>query len=187
MPAPAITAPSAPSEGELLERARQLDRVALAAIYAQYRPALQRYCARILGEPLLAEECVAETFSRFLAALHNGGGPRDHLQAYLYRVAKNLITDHFASTRPDSLEEDVNCDPSDLPDDQVHDRMEQDEVRLALATLPDDQRRVVTLRIIEGWKERDVAEAMGTTPAAVRSLAARALVTLERPARHAGR
>jgi len=42
----------------------------LAAIYNHYNDRLYTYAARLLGDADLAEECVAETFSRFLHALH---------------------------------------------------------------------------------------------------------------------
>jgi DNA-directed RNA polymerase specialized sigma24 family protein len=54
--------------------------MALAEIYDTYRPGLYRYAMRLLGDASLAEDCVAETFARFLKALHTRQGPREHLQ-----------------------------------------------------------------------------------------------------------
>ncbi len=58
---------------------------------------------------------VSETFFRFLSALERGGGPRDHLQAYLYRIAHNLITDKFRRDLPPSLELDEDKLPENKP------------------------------------------------------------------------
>src|SRR5512138_1545197 len=71
-------------ERELLELASKLNTAALAEIYDTYSTGLYRYAMRLLGDQDLAEDCVAETFTRFLKSLENGHGPRDHLQAYLY-------------------------------------------------------------------------------------------------------
>ena len=61
------------SDKDLLSRARRLQRQALAEVYDRFSPGLYRYARRLLGDADLAEECVAETFSRFLRALHRGG------------------------------------------------------------------------------------------------------------------
>ena len=84
-----------PSEHELLQRAHRFDRQALGEIYDKYSPGLYCYAMRLLGDVDLSEECVAETFNRFLRALRRDGGPQNHLQAYLYRVAHNWITDRW--------------------------------------------------------------------------------------------
>ena len=83
------------SEQELLTQAGQFDSRALAEIYDLYSPRLYRYAMRLLGDDCAAEDCVSETFSRFLKALQAGKGPRDYLQAYLFRTAHNLVVDHY--------------------------------------------------------------------------------------------
>ena len=79
-------------EDELLHAARQFDRQALTEIYDRYSTALYAYAMRLLGNPELAEECVADTFQRFLLALRAGGGPDGYLKAYLYRIAHKEIS-----------------------------------------------------------------------------------------------
>ena len=83
--------------------ATMIETQTLAEIYDQYSPGLYRYAMRLLGDVQLAEDCVAETFSRFLRVLHAGGGPREYLQAYLYRVAHNWITDQYRRTNPPQI------------------------------------------------------------------------------------
>ena len=85
---------------ELLRRARKFDQQALAEIYDSYSTGLFGYALRLLGDTNLAEECVAEAFTRFLNALHSGKGPKDHLKAYLYRIAHNWITDYYRRHPP---------------------------------------------------------------------------------------
>ena len=67
-------ATQAPSESVLLQRAKQLDMQAIAEMYDRYSPGLFRYAYRLLGESTLAQDCVAETFSRLLGALQKGNG-----------------------------------------------------------------------------------------------------------------
>jgi len=51
---------------------------ALGSIYDLYSPGIYRYAMRLLGDETLAEDCVADTFSRFLKVLRLGQGPEDH-------------------------------------------------------------------------------------------------------------
>jgi RNA polymerase sigma-70 factor (ECF subfamily) len=90
-------------ENAWLSAAQRFEPEALAAIYDAYSPRIYAYAMRLLGDYDLAEECVAETFTRFLQALYVGRGPRNNLRAYLYRTAHNWITDRFRRQPPPTL------------------------------------------------------------------------------------
>lgn len=59
-------------EEGLISRLQEFDMSALEWVYDQYNEAIYRYGYRLLGTEDKADECVAETFSRFLHALKNG-------------------------------------------------------------------------------------------------------------------
>jgi RNA polymerase sigma-70 factor, ECF subfamily len=170
---------SSPVERELLQRARDLDRTALADIYDRYSSPLYRYAYRLVGDAGTAEECVAETFSRLLHALHHGIGPRDHLQAYLFRIAHNWVTDYYRSEAAVALADDVLDSASVEPAHVVAQQFESERVRAALAGLPSDQRLVISLKFVEGWKDADVAKALNVRTADVKSLQRRGLAALQ--------
>jgi RNA polymerase sigma-70 factor (ECF subfamily) len=166
---------------ELLELARGFDLAALGEIYDCYSPGLVRYATRLLGQSDLAEECVAETFSRFLKALHTGGGPTDALQAYLYRMAHHWITDHYRRQPPPtfSLNETLASDLGD-PAQTALENIEREQVRDALMRLTPEQREVVVLRYLEGWENAEVAALLGKPVGAIKALQHRALDALRR-------
>ncbi len=170
------------SEEDLIVRARELEARALGEIYDVYSPALYRYAVRLLGGADLAEECVAEVFSRFLHALRAGKGPQDSLQAYLYRVAHNWITDQWRRRPPAALElEEAQCtDEKGDPSRSLLEQMEQLEVRAALAKLTPDQRQVITLKYLEGLENEQIAAALSKPVGAVKSLQHRGLAALRR-------
>jgi RNA polymerase sigma-70 factor (ECF subfamily) len=171
-----------PAEQDLLIGARTCDLTALGTIYDRYSPGLYRYAMRLLGDDSLAEDCVADTFSRFLKALRTGQGPKDYLQAYLYRIAHNWITDHYRRQPPPSIELDESLQAGNrfLPEVQAETRLEQQQVRLALRSLTPDQHQVITLRFIEGWENEEVAAAMNKPVGAIKALQHRALNTLRK-------
>ena len=155
---------------------------ALAAIYDRYSPGLYAYAMRLLGDECQAEACVAETFSRFLKGLRAGQGPEEHLQAYLYRIAHNWITDLYRRQPPPpfELDENLRAEHELQPEIQVDRRIEQDRVRGFLRFLTPDQRQVIILRFLEGWENEEVAAAVKKPVSAVRALQYRALVALRK-------
>ena len=171
-----------PSEKQLIKKARTLDQHVLAEIYDQYSPKIYRYAIRLLGDENQAEDCVAETFNRFLNALQQGGGPKAHLQAYLFRIAHNWITDQFRRQSPVSLDPDNPAEPvSDIdPQAMAEDALLQERVREALKDITPDQRQVILLKYLEGWSNAEVAKAVGKPVGAVKSLQHRGLAALRR-------
>jgi RNA polymerase sigma-70 factor, ECF subfamily len=168
------------AEEILLHRAHNFDLESLGEIYDTYSPRVYRYAVRLLGDPDLAEECVSETFQRFLVALKNGGGPQDHLQAYLYRIAHNWITDQYRRQPPVLELSEYLSDENANPAQHALDRIDQSLVRSALMRLTPDQRQVIILRFLEGWDNEETARIMDKPYGAIKALQHRALETLKR-------
>lgn len=169
------------SEHDLWQRAQHLERHALGEIYDHYSPRLFRYAARLLNNTDLAEECVAEVFSRFLHALHAGNGPRDHLQAYLYRIAHNWIVDYWRTKSPPlELDEQISSDAKNDPLSIFVRQIEHAQVREALANLTPEQRHVILLKFVEGLDNEDIAAALSKPVGAIKSLQHRAIGALRR-------
>src|SRR3990170_156899 len=164
----------------LLEGARRHEEDALAEIYLRYSPGLYRYAVRLLGEPALAEDCVAETFSRFLHALRRGGGPGHYLKAYLYRTEHNWIVDHFRRLAAVPAHPDLADAGEGEPGEIFKTRMEREQVRIALLELTPDQRQVIVLKYLEGFTNDEVAATLRKSVGAVKSMQHRALAALKR-------
>jgi RNA polymerase sigma-70 factor, ECF subfamily len=169
------------SDSELLERAQQFDQQALAQIYDTYSPGLYRYSMRRLSDQDVAEDCVAETFSRFLQALKTRRGPQSFLQAFLYRIAHNWIVDHYrrGPTQPQELTEEHPDENAD-PEKDAGRHLQQESLRLAIRNLTPDQQQVIALKYLEGWENEDIARSLKKPVGAVKSLQHRALAALEK-------
>ena len=175
-----ITNITVKNETKLLQLAKQYDQQALVEIYDLYSPALYRYAIRLLNNTDLAEECVAESFSRFLSALRNNGGPKTNLRAYLYRVAHNWITDQYRRQIPHETVEEIEqqADPASTTSQLVEQRFEREKVRQAILRLTPDQRQIVILKFLEGWSNAEIAKSIDKPVGAVKSLQHRALQSL---------
>ncbi len=166
----------------LLKKARQYDQNALAEIYDLYSDALYAYAFKHVGKSQVAEDLVAETFSRFLKALERGGGPKDHLRAYLYRITHNLITDTYRREPPPplELEEELLPNGGADPGSVVEEIQDADRVRNALRLITPEQSQVITLRFLEGWSGPEIAQALNKSLGSIKALQHRGLAALQR-------
>lgn len=165
-----------------LDSAVSYNRQELIDVYEQYNQELYRYAFRLLGEKCLAEDCVAETFSRYLRVVRAGRGPSENIRAYLYRMVHNWATDHYRRNPLPSPELDLemHADSESNPVHLVTQQAEREQIRAALMQLPLDQCRVIELRFLEGWSHEEVADALGKSVEATRALQHRALAVLRR-------
>jgi len=167
---------------KLLQQALAFDQEALAKIYDLYSDELYAYAYKHVGTAQIAEDLVAETFSRFLTAIERGGGPEDHLRAYLYRITHNLITDLYRREPPPAQELDEERMAEDRlgPSGVLAQQQESDSVRRALRLLTPEQRQVLTLKFLEGWTSAEIAQTMEKTLGAVKALQHRGVASLQR-------
>jgi RNA polymerase sigma-70 factor (ECF subfamily) len=135
-----------------------------------------------LGDDALAEDCVAETFSRFLKSLKSGHGPNDHLQAYLYRIAHNWITDVYRREPipPMDLDEIHQLADPEQSERTWDKKFEEHRIRAMLSNLSPDQRLVITLRFIEDMEMDEIVKIVGKPAGAVRALQFRAMKALRK-------
>jgi RNA polymerase sigma-70 factor (ECF subfamily) len=170
---------SVSKEQELLQLASELDAVALAEIYDRYSPGLYSYAMRLLDDTALAEDCVAETFARFLKSLQKGSGPRDHLRAYLYRITHNWIVDLYRSREETSALNETLPD-DELTEEEAAKRISQKQLREAIHQLTPNQQKVIALKYLEDWSNEEIAQFLNKPVGAVKSIQHHALASLQK-------
>ena len=166
------------NEQDLLQRASRLETQALAEIYDTYSLGIYRYAMRLLGDMSLAEDCVSETFARFLKSIQERRGPRDRLRAYLYRIAHNWIVDFYRRNEKIVELSDTLRSEADVPEEEAAKRIRQKQVRRAIRHLTPDQQQVISLKYLEDWSNEEVARVMKKPVGAVKSMQHRALKSL---------
>ena len=170
-------------EASLLQRARQHDPAALAAIYDTYAPKIYAYIYRHVGDAQRAEDLTSAVFLKMLEALRSDKFAREALQSWLYRIAHNCIIDDARrrQRRPTAaLYDNAPLPPEAHPDFLVDKQLERERLREAMNELTDDQRQVIILRFGEGMTAPQTARIVGKTEEAVRALQRRGLANLRR-------
>ena len=168
-------------EVDLVARAQGGDVNAIGALYDEHHESIFRYLWLRVGDPHLAEDLTGDVFMRMLHALPNYQSMGLPFRAWLYRIAHNLLVDHF---RRNSRREPVSLDvvethaADDDPLVSVERRLLAERLGHALSQLDPHQREVVVLRFLAGLSLQETAAAMGRSEAAVKSLQHRSLSAL---------
>lgn len=165
-----------------LRQAQQGDSQALAAIYDRYHEAMYAYVYRRVGDVETARDLTGELFQHFLEALNKGGGPDEHLRAWLYRSAHNLVVDYYRRQQHRQhlpLDEAILAG-SDNPAAAAEVALEVSRVRRALHHLTEEQQQVLALKFLQGLSNEEVAVVMDKPVGAVKALQHRGLKALQR-------
>jgi RNA polymerase sigma-70 factor (ECF subfamily) len=159
-----------------------LDETALSVIFDTFYPSLYRYIYHHLGHQASAEDLAAEVFARMLERLAEGRGPKRHLQAWLYRVAHNLVVDECRRwVHRDHMQLDqARISPEPDIEMQAQRAVLRQKAEAALEELTPKQRAVLILTILEGYADREVARVMNRSVGAVKSLRRRGLAAMRR-------
>lgn len=168
-----LTAVGAPGL-EVSETWANMDSDAFAAFYERSARPLWAYLARVSGNPTLADDLLQESYIRFLSA----DAPRADVDGeiaarrYLFRIATNLLRDHWRKPRTTALE-DVSEEHFRAPD-----LSGQSDTRVllgpALLQLRPRERQLLWLAYAEGYSHREIAAITGLASASIRLLLFRA-------------
>jgi len=169
-------------EARLIRRAQQGDPAAFTEIYDRHQPAIYRYIYYRVGDVATAEDLTSEVFVRLVEGIDRFVYRGRPLLAWLYTIARNLVTDHRRRTGQATmlpLDEQLVAEAGDL--EQAAERgLAQRRLAAALVHLTEDQRQVIVLKFIEGLDNEETARILGKSVGAVKSLQHRALAALRR-------
>jgi RNA polymerase sigma-70 factor (TIGR02960 family) len=194
----------APVTSTTLADARAGDEYAFRALTEPYRRELQLHIYRIVGSAQEAEDLLQETLLAAWTGLNTFEG-RASVRAWLYRIATNRSLDALRAhgRRPEQQRMRQFPEPSrwneplliePYPDsllDGVPDQAPGPEARyetkeavalafiVGLQHLPHQQRAVLVLRDVLGYRAAEVADMLATSPASVNSLLSRARAAFE--------
>lgn len=172
-------------ESYLVQLAQQGDAEACAVLYDRHYDAVYRYCYYRVSDVELAQDLTSEVFVRMVEKLDMFRVHRRPLLAWLYTIARNLVIDmHRQKGKAMHLPLDKASEHStDGTEDLAHsvDRhLQADCLAASLKHLTEEQRQVILLKFIEGFRNAQVAHLLGKTEGAVKSLQHRALKALRR-------
>lgn len=166
---------------DCVRRASRGEGSAAAELFDEYHPRIYRYALSKLRTAQDADDIAAETFARVLRDLRRFRWRAGGFEAWIFRIASNLVVDHIRRAGrerpgPDPLPETESTEPQ--PEATVLYVELASSMRSLLDGLVPDQREVLLLRFAAGLDTNETAAVMGKKPNAVRQLQFRALENL---------
>jgi RNA polymerase sigma-70 factor, ECF subfamily len=154
------------SDEQLLKRAQE-DRANVALVYDRYADKVYGFFIKRCGHKETAEDLTSKTFLKFLEALPTLTWTGAPLSAWLFRVATNLLTDHWrlASTKRDTALDEDDWDPpsNDDPSWTAEIKIEGDKLRDAMKALPSRDQEVLGMRFFAGLENQEIAQSLGVS------------------------
>ncbi len=148
----------------------------ISEVVSREESRLRRFIRRRVPDPLDAEDILQDVFCELVEA-NRLLMPIDHVTGWLFRVARNRITDLFRKKKPESFSEaavagadgellrleELLPSPDAGPEALYARGVLLDELELAIDELPEEQRDVFVGHELEGRSFREMAEETGVS------------------------
>lgn len=173
------------SDSALIARAKQ-DPEAFGLLYERYVERIYNYIYYRTSNHHDAEDLTARTFYRALKQIPRYVDRGAPFLAYLYRIAHNLVANwHRDNSRRQviSLDESVAAllkwrDPAVTAEEQSKKDDERDWLLKTVRRLPPERQQLLILKFTERMSNVEIAQVMGRTEGAIKSLYHRTLLAL---------
>ncbi len=148
----------------------------ISEVIAEQRSRLRNFIRRRVPDPSDAEDIVQEVFYELVEA-NRLLMPIEHVTGWLFRVARNRITDLFRKKKPEAFSdavvqdeagelleiEDLLPSPDAGPEALYFRNVLLDELEFALAELPAEQREIFLAHELEGRSFKELSAETGVS------------------------
>jgi RNA polymerase sigma-70 factor (ECF subfamily) len=158
-------------QDELVERCKLGDSRGFAELYRKYSKAMYNTSLRIVNNTGDAEDVVQEAFTdafRSLGDFHY----KSTFGAWLKRIVINKSINYLRKRKMDMIDIDktnIGHLPEEDTTDEQEIQMKVEDIKKAVALLPNGYRTVLTLYLFEGYDQEEIAEILQVSHATVRT------------------
>ena len=153
-------------ERELIARLQKRDEAAFEELIRQYEKKVYTLCFRMCGNSEDAEEAAQDAFLALWRGIDRFR-QESTLSTWIYRLATNACIDTLRRRKKQSGS--VSLDTSPQPQETVEHREAQKLLQEGLSALPEEYRKVLILREIEGLSYTEIAESASIELGTVKS------------------
>lgn len=168
-------------ETEILARIAAGDTEQFGLLYDAYAERIYRYLFYRTRDRAVAEDLTSTTFFKAVRSLRRFDAAKGEFSAWLYRIARNTLFDHYRNRRRTEPIEaaDELADPSKDTESDVSDRELVRKIKESFGTLSEEQREVVTMRVWDGLSYAEIARVLGKSEGSCKMAFYRATVRLK--------
>jgi RNA polymerase sigma-70 factor (ECF subfamily) len=168
------------TELDLIVQAQGGSEDAVSLLYEMHVNAIFEFLSYRVDTTHTAEDLTSEVFIRMVRGLANFTDRGVPFRAWLFRIAANLVTDHFRQhQKRDALPlfDDYPSDDTTLFD-EVAKQEEHARLRIALRALPEAYQNLLVMRFVDNLPHTEIATILDKSADALRSMQHRALKAL---------
>ncbi len=162
--------------------AREHNEATLASLYEEYYDKIARYAFVHIGSRTDAEDIAGEVFLKALKSLTSYQERGIPMQAWLFRIAHNLIVDYWRKTAKyrtvplDTVPVEGGVDPRIIAEKSI----ELERVARAMEQLTPEQREVIALRFFGGLTSKEAGGILNKSDGAIREMQRAAIEKLRK-------
>jgi len=165
------------SDADLVREIKRGDARAMEEIVKRYSNKVYNLAYHLTRDSAAAEEIMQDVFLTVISKIGTLTN-EEYFSTWLYRVTTNAAygflrkEKKFSEQTPvENIDQEVqpNYDWSDLPDDVLLSEESKEVLRKSIDALPEAMRTVVIMKDMEGFKNEEIAEALGMSVPAVKS------------------
>ena len=160
------------SSGKKKNDKREYNESVLSDLYEEYYDKIARYAYLRVGKKDEAEDIAGEVFLRALKSLKSYRERGIPMQAWLFRIAHNLVVDYFRKTPKHQTVPiyDVQIESGVDPAKEAEQNAEIERVRAAMEQLTGEQREVIRLRFFGQLTSKEAGQVLHKSDGAVREM-----------------
>lgn len=162
----------------LVTQAQQGEKEAFGRIYKLFLPKIYRFVYLKVGDRFLAEDLTQTAFLKAWVSLPSFSLSKGTFQAYLFRIAHNLVVDQFRKKKEVSLELLAEPPAGESLEQETTREDENQLVKKILKDLKPEEAELLALYFFEELKPAEIGNVIGKNEGAIRVKIHRLLKTL---------
>lgn len=161
---------SNPGKGKLDERER--NESTLSSLYEEYYDKIARYAYLRIGNKDEAEDIAGEVFLKALKSLKSYKERGVPMQAWLFRIAHNLVVDYYRKMQKNITIpiDNIQIESGVNPVAKAEENAEMERVQKAMEQLTREQREVLRLRFFSELTSKEAGQVLNKSNGAVREM-----------------
>ena len=151
-------------------------------LYDNHLDEIYRFVFLKVSTREVAQDITSETFRKGWEAFKNRPD-MDNPRAYLYRIARNLVIDHYRTKKQHISDQEIIDELEDHSknlEDKAAETKEMAKVKKAMENLKESYQDIIIYKYLEEMENSEIARIMDKSEGAVRVTAHRAINALEK-------
>lgn len=145
-------------------------------LYQRYAERIYRFVYFKTFHKETAEDITSDIFMKAMERINQFDKSKGTFSAWIYRVARNTIIDHYRTAHPtDDIEEGIPFMSSTNIEREVEADVALEKVKEAIRTLKTDQQEIVIMRLWDGLSHEEISQILGMTESNVKQIFSRTI------------